>query len=152
MMYLGNQAVGIATSLPQFADIAKVEIGTYKSNSDTIASMARIQHSLGEVPDFIFTYCDTFPSSSSYEDIYLMNCYCCKTYPSVMSSPGITTILKTRTGSKNVATAIFTKMPSDYSSSSDFCFPYQNDTEKLLANIEYHYVIGKFKEVTSNAS
>ena len=56
MMYLGSNAVGMATSLPQFADIAKIECGNYTPTTDELISSKTFNHNLGEVPDLILLY------------------------------------------------------------------------------------------------
>ena len=64
MMYLGKDPVGLATSIPEFANIAKIEVGRYIPTEDITVSNLWIQHSLGVEPDFIL-YQSNITSSTS---------------------------------------------------------------------------------------
>ena len=149
MMYLGNQAVGIATSLPEFADIAKIECGNYTPESDTAITEVNILHSLGEVPDFIIYYTNDIVSGI-YEYQYLI-CGSCFNVTLSSSFSGVRHCLHTQINSSQIGTNTTAKTPSAYSTEASFKLPYASETNYVKANTTYHYVIGKFKEVTPNA-
>lgn len=154
MMYLGDQAVGIATSIPIFGDIAKIECGKYTPIEDEIPSNVNIPHSLNSVPDFACYFTDSkIPVSESYEYTYLLSGFI---YPINIEWSSLTTdslkqvffLKKQQSGASYSNT---TANMSSYVNSTYFNFFTANSTDRLKAGTTYNYVIGKFKEVTPNA-
>ena len=144
MMYLGDQAVGLATSLPEFADIAKIECGTFIVEEDTLANDYIINHNLGIIPDFFQCYAaQAFTNDTS--KVYLIqtsftqwpsqeasNYYAFSNYaiPTALNGGGV--------------------QKSNLASDSSFRL-YNAKSLYLKANIKYFYILGKLKEVTPNA-
>lgn len=152
MMYLGKDPIGMVTSLPVFNQIAQIEVGNYKSLTDENASETTIAHSLGDYPDFVFYYCDSMEMSESYTDIYLIFGLYCSPNLSSYAYPMLRYCVKTNPSKTTVGASLGTGPISNYASTESFHFPYKDNTDKLKANTIYHYIIGKFKEVTSNAN
>ena len=153
MMYLGKDPIGLATSIPEFGNIAKIEIGEYTPLTDVVASETQIQHSLGIVPDFILYYCNEFTTSDQYIDTYIMSGFCTKTnFTNNENVTGTGCIFKSNPGKISLAYSPITNDPSSFSTSSVFYLCYKLTTDKLKAGITYHYILGKFKEVTPNAN
>lgn len=154
MMYLGNQAVGIATSLPEFADIAKIECGNYTPTEDENPNNIYIPHSLGEIPDFIVYQSTGVAVSDSYQYTYLISgiIYIVPVlnYPEFPSDSFYQSIFA-RKQQKGIAYSNILVNMSNFATTSNFLFPRAQATDRLKANVTYHYVIGKFKEVTPNA-
>ena len=73
MIYLGKDAVGLATSIPEFANLAKIEVGEYTPITDMSVSNVWFSHSLKEAPDFIFCRSDIFTIEANSTQ-YLESC------------------------------------------------------------------------------
>ena len=155
MMYLGKDPVGLATSLPVFSDIAKIEFGEYTPSTDEDISTKSISHSLGEIPDFIICFAKFLDIDTTWTDAYLISGYACPANVPLFNSYSRDTlvqIFRTVPGSGlNTNSQTQSYFKSDRSTNNSFYLPYHSSiTTKLKANITYYYVIGKFKEVTAN--
>lgn len=145
MIYLGKDPVGLATSIPEFANIAKMECGTFIVEQDTLADGYIINHNLGIIPDFFMCYpAETFITDTDKN--YLVQTtftqwptqegndyYAYINYALPMSLSG---------GGYSKSTL---------ASGSSFKL-YNNKSLYLKANIKYFYIVGKYKEVTVNAN
>ena len=152
MMYLGNQAVGMATSLPVFGDIAKIEMGTYIPTSDIASASLWFNHSLGKVPDFIIIYTREMSASATATNTYLVNFLVIKHEFIGASADG--NCFKSMTKLNTTTLSMSARMLSldKVATSSQFLMNIPESVELFKANVTYHYIIGNFKEVTSNAS
>ena len=152
MMYLGDKAVGIATSLPVFANVAKVEFGNYTPIEDEDVTTKYFSHSLGEIPDFIIFFATTFTIAYTYDVQYLITGSIIK--KNIIGDAN-DCILNANMNKLNTAgsttSARGSALLSDYSTNNSFRF-FGATGAHLKAGITYNYVIGKFKEVTENAN
>ena len=149
MMYLGKDPVGLATSIPEFADIAKIECGNYTPSTDETAMEVRVSHSLGELPDFLLFFSDTITASNESEVSYTVNGTIVRQNTSNSYNGFVCTLFTV--ANKTTYNRIVGSIGLD-SFLSDHSFTFFGNTDiKLKANTTYHYIIGKFKEVTPNA-
>lgn len=157
MIYLGSDPVGITTSIPKFADIAKIEVGEYTPEQDElIRTMTPLTHSLGVVPDFILVYTDPISrEGANWPKTYLHSSHAVPyqnstyfdTYYQVTEH-----VAKINSTTTSVASA--TTARSYVANELTFIIPIYDGTSgttTLKGGITYHYVMGKFKEVTPNA-
>ena len=153
MMYLGNNPVGLATSIPTFAQFGKVEMGEYTPETDIKWSEVRFNHSLGAVPDFIVFYSDKIDITTSYNTSYLVSTSVVRRKAN-SASDSLGNVCVTRIGEAGVnhgRGGLFfngTYVASDtyfYAVGSSMGYA---DESRLKANTTYHYIVGKFKEVT----
>jgi len=153
MMYLGNQAVGINHSLPPIGHAALLESGEYTPSEDVNSSSIHIPHSLGVIPDFILVISDEFTATTDLTDRYISNSYCGKSnlITSNISASGFcayrTNLPQDTRSWQSIEHIDYTKFLHE----TNFEIPYYNTQDKLKSGITYHYVLGKFKEVTPNA-
>lgn len=149
MIYLGEDAIGIATSLPIFGDVAKVEVGEYTPNTDETAAEVVISHSLGELPDFLLFFSDTIIALNESEVSYVINGTLVRQNTS-NARDGFLCTLFTKENSTTYNRASGSTDLNAFLSNNNFTF-FGNINSKLKANTTYHYIIGKFKGVTPNA-
>lgn len=154
MIYLGNDPVGLTTSIPKFANIAKIECGDYTPTTDISPDEVSIPHSLGEIPDFFCYYCDDIEGLNNYQYTYVLNGFI---YPlhyvlSGINQDSISQTIQTKINSVGLGYSTTLVNMNAYANNTSFIFMKKADTDRLKANITYHYVVGKFKEVTSNAN
>ena len=72
MMYLGENPVGLATSIPIFSDKVQIEYGEYTPQTDELVKTIDITHSLGVVPDFIIYSIEDIDLTNTYNVTYLL--------------------------------------------------------------------------------
>ena len=152
MIYLGNQAVGLATSLPVFSDIAQIEIGSYTPTVDESVSTKTFTHSLGTIPDFILWFTtDLIVASEENQVAYMVNGYIAtRNVQNSDYSAGTCANYTLANQAKARATASNSQL-TIWTTDSTFKFFDVSDIF-LKANVKYNYIIGKFKEqeVTAN--
>ena len=153
MMYLGNDPVGLATSIPTFAQFGKVEMGEYTPETDVDPGSLYVSHSLGEQPDFLYYYSDTVDSLASDEYSYMCFGVVSKVhYKNGGVDPNTNALcscLYTKIGSTSLSVSETPVNVEDFIEPTRFRFAYKTTiSSRLKANITYHYIIGKFKEVT----
>lgn len=145
MMYLGKDAVGLATSIPEFANIAKIECGTFIVEEDTLANDYIINHNLGIIPDFFLCYAaQAFTNNTS--KVYLIQISFTQ-WPSQEASDYYAFSHYATPTALNGGGV----RKSNLASGSSFKL-YNVKSLYLKANIKYFYVLGNLKEVTSNAN
>ena len=152
MMYLGDQAVGLATSLPIFGDIAKIECGEYTPTTDMTSNDRWFNHSLGVIPDFILVFTSGMSGSATASNTYLVNFLVTKHDFVNASSNGNCFKSMTKLNATTLSLTARMSAMSNVATTSQFMMNIPNGTELFQANVTYYYIIGKFKEVTSNAS
>ena len=154
MIYLGSNSVGLNHIIPPIGQTALLESGEYTPIETVAASTTHIPHNLGIIPDFVLVISNEFAATAEMTERYITNSYCGKTN------------LTTQDVSTNGFCAYRTNWPQSNKSwqavehinytkflhENNFEIPYYNSGDKLKAGITYYYIIGKFKEVTSNAS
>lgn len=153
MMYLGDKAVGINNTLPQIGHTALLESGEYTPTEDVTSSSIHIPHSLGVVPDFVLVISDEFTATTDLTDRYISNGYCGKTnlIASNVSTSGFCAYRENWPSDTRSWQSIENIDYTKFLHETNFEIPYYNSSDKLKAEITYHYVLGKFKEVTPNA-
>lgn len=151
MMYLGQNAVGIATSLPIFGDKVKIEYGEYTPVEDEETMNTFIQHSINDIPDFLIYYTKDISVDEIYEVSYTLDG---TVFPTASpSDTNYTSYIVCRALVANSTNITITRGTTDITAT------YTNTTfrffgpsgSKLKANAKYCYIVGKFKEVTPNA-
>lgn len=149
MMYLGQDPIGLATSIPIFGDKVEIEYGEYIAENDITTSNVTIHHNLGAIPDFVLIQTNNI-EIKSYEKNYLLCCMVIKLSPttSAIIARSITAN-STNYGASNVVTT--TSAASVFSNDSTVQFFGPGSSNYIKANVVYHYIIGKYKEVTPNA-
>ena len=75
MMYLGQDPVGLATSIPIFEQDMKIEYGEYIPENDIFPTDVVINHGLGAIPDFFLVQAVNIEITNTYEKKYLL-CSC----------------------------------------------------------------------------
>ena len=151
MMYLGNQAVGIATSLPIFGDKVKIEYGEYTPTEDKDTMDTTIQHSINDVPDFFIYYTKDISVDEIYNVGYVLDGALFPATP--QSGKNYNSYVTCRTLTENSTNIGIVRGSLDITTTfTNTTFRFFGPTgSKLKANAKYCYIIGKFKEVTSNA-
>ena len=158
MMYLGNQAVGMATSLPIFNDKVEIEYGEYvpENDIDINNNPVSISHNLGAVPDFIYFFTPNIEIKDTYSKIYLICYMAIFIKKDDVMHVYVRGIKPNSTSMINIGSNVTREswINSNWSSTSNFLIICNHATNicNLKANVKYHYIIGKFKEVTSNAN
>ena len=155
MMYLGKDAIGLATSIPEFANIAKIECGNYTPTQDELITDVILNHSLGEIPDFLTVFIDPI-SLIAYDTSYLL----CGTYYRSYDSEYVDnyyflTTIYNKVNTTTTGSTYGGLVKESAMTNSTFTFPHTKSGAygaTLKANTTYHYIIGKFKEVTANAN
>lgn len=164
MMYLGKDAVGLATSIPIFGNLAQIEVGEYTPTSDTSISNVWFSHSLKTAPDFIFCRADNFTIEASSTQ-YLESSIACisSVITQAYSSSNVTGSYFIRLTKANAANTLTSAQGiviiENYISSAGHDITNEIRLPAITqvnihfkAGVTYHYVLGKFKtEVTSNA-
>ena len=164
MMYLGSNAVGLATSIPSFADIAKIECGNYTPTTDEDVADTWISHSLGVMPDFVLFVANNFTLTTASATKYLESgaIYKSAAIASMYSEYEVNSRYILQYSKSNSITELASSggmviienqiSASGHDGAAEFRFPKLTSGGPILkANVTYHYVIGKFKEVTNNA-
>ena len=154
MMYLGDQAVGLATSLPVFSDKVQIETGIYIPDDDIKATTnpVTIYHNIGTIPDFIFVQAFGLTVNDSYDKKYALLCSFQKigdNYASIVTRA--LTAGNTTSQSNNIWSTVETFVNSGFVSNSSFRILTPGSDSYFKKGIPYYYVVGKFKEVTLNA-
>lgn len=152
MMYLGDNPVGLATSIPVFSDKADIEYGEYIPETDILIYNGTlfIPHSIGTLPDFIIVTADIKPLESCATK-YLGNLIYCRANDEAYHVYFRTT----KSNSTNWLTSsgiLDTTQIQEVEYISDSYFKLVGPQETYVkTNTIYHYTVGKFKEVTPSA-
>ena len=130
-----------------------LESGTYTPQEDVAAIDINIPHSLGVVPDFIVVMADEFTATSDLTKNYIGTAFFIKKSINRDATPqeGISFDLTNNPNNTSYTPRYWSYTMSAFCTDTIFKIPRYNSGWMLKAGITYHYVIGKFKEVTSNA-
>ena len=145
MMYLGNNAVALTNSIPSFANLAKVEIGTYTPTQDEDTATTAISHSLGEVPNVLVFFADEITPSASDTSKYIVLAVKTKYNVTTANYRGYVTIVFTNPGATTTSRIVGTDNSTNNFTTTQFYVSAATD-HKLKANTTYHYLIGKIRE------
>ena len=150
MMYLGQDPVGLATSIPIFEKDMKIEYGEYIPENDIYSGDVIINHGLGAIPDFFLAQAVDIELINTYQKNYLLYCMVIKCAPNsaVIITRGINANATTYASVNTITTLT---NASSFSNESNVKFFGQGSDVYLKAGVKYHYIIGKYKEVTPNA-
>ena len=150
MMYLGQDPVGLATSIPIFEQDMKIEYGEYIPENDIFPTDVVINHGLGAIPDFFLVQAVNIEITNTYEKKYLLYCMVIKCAPNSVAiiTRGINANATTY-ATVNATTPLTNA--SSFSNESYVKFFGQGSDTYLKAGVKYHYIIGKYKEVSPSA-
>ena len=152
MMYLGDNPIGLATSIPIFSDKVEIEYGEYTPETDIpiYNSTLFIPHNIGTIPDFVIVAAD-IPESDTYTVKYLGLLSYCRANSE--SYHVFIRVIKPGTSNWATSSGITTNTyTQEVQYLSDSNFKIIGPSEAYVkANVTYHYIVGKFKEVTPNA-
>ena len=153
MIYLGQDAIGLATSIPIFANLADIEMGEYTPTQDTLITEVSISHSLGKMPDFYLyyttnfvlgTYTPLYAIEGSYHPLYIQD--------NIQKFTFTARCNKTNSTAMNTMVGTMDKDTLALNGIDDHTFKFIGNTTSLLkANVTYRYIIGINKEVIPNA-
>lgn len=157
MMYLGNNPIGIATSLPIFGDKVSIEYNTYTPIEDTLVSTVTFNHNLGTIPDFIYIYTDPIShGEDNWEQDYLLQSNATNLVFINNNADNYYTfcMMRTKINTTSYASSYGGLEKANFVSATSFKVGIgvtMTDTLYFKANTTYHYILGKLKEVTPNA-
>ena len=157
MIYLGSNPVGIATSLPIFGDIVNIEVGEYTPIEDTLVSSVTFNHNLNTTPDFIYIYSEPIArTSETWQNEYLLQSNATNlTFTENVGNDYYTfCLLRTKINATSYNSTFSAALKSDFTTATSFKIILAGsliNTCYFKANTTYHYIIGKYKEVTPNA-
>lgn len=156
MMYLGNDPVGLATSLPVFSDKAQIEIGIYIPDDDinVTDNPIYINHNLGVVPDFIFFNSIGIRVTTEHDKKYILSgsiqIYANGEMGAIAARTTNINAASIVSVSANNAASVY--IDNNFITNSNFKFFGHSTNSYVKKDIPYYYIVGKFKEVTSNAN
>lgn len=156
MMYLGKDPVGLATSIPVFGEKMEIEYGEYISTTDISIGDVVINHHLGVMPDFLFFIADSIELLNTYSAKYMIEGTIIKlnllqTTTTIDFHIAFRYIQANSTNVTGSSANMSTTQIENFLNNNSFKF-FGPSAGTLKANVKYNYIVGKFKEVTSNAN
>ena len=153
MMYLGNNPIGLVTSLPIFNDKIEIEYGEYTPTVDEDVISSYFSHSLGRAYDFIF-YTSNGINMVNEDSIYLIGGLIYNNFTNYTYPINIITYYKgansTLVSNTRGAIASMSGTHDANHNIESYCRLFGPTNCKLKANVTYRYILGYFKEVTPN--